>query len=119
LICAEEVLIRKQIIRYTDPISFIKLVAVVPFEEQAARWNEQDRNKYFNILPKCDDVITLNKQYKAGCYHERNRYMVDNSSKLICYYNGSAGGTGYTVEYAEKQSIQIVNLCTNFYKVSL
>lgn len=119
LICAEEVLMRKQIIRYTDPVSSIKLIAVVPFEDQAARWNEHDRNKYFRILSKCNEVITLNKHYKSGCYHERNRYMVDNSSKLICYYNGSTGGTGYTAEYAEKQSIKIVNLCTNFYKVSL
>ena len=52
--------------------------------------------------------------FTAGCYHERNRYMVDNSSKLICYYDGSGGGTGYTVEYVKKRSIQIVNLCTSF-----
>jgi len=37
--------------------------------------------------------------------------MVDNSSKLICYYNGSGGGTGYTVDYAEKHSVPIINLC--------
>lgn len=114
LICAEQILMRKQIIRFTDPIGSIKLVAVVPFESQAAKWNVQDRDKYFNILSKCDDVITSNKHYNNGCYHERNRYIVDKSSKLICYYDGSCGGTKYTVEYAEKQSLQIINLCTNF-----
>jgi hypothetical protein len=36
--------------------------------------------------------------------------MVDKSSKLICYYDGSGGGTGYTVEYAKKRSVQVVNL---------
>jgi len=41
LICAEQVLIRKQIIRNTDPAK-IKLVAVVPFEDQAAKWKEWD-----------------------------------------------------------------------------
>ena len=112
LICAEQVLLRKQIIQYTNPIN-IKLIAAVPFEEQAAKWGFQDRYKYFNILSKCDDVIILNKHFKTGCYHERNRYMVDNSSKLICYYDGSGGGTGYTVEYAKKRSIEIVNLCTS------
>ena len=113
LLCAEQVLKRKQIIRNTDPVS-IKLIAAVPFEEQAVRWREQDRDKYFSVLSKCDDVVILNKRFKVGCYHERNRYMVDNSSKLICYYDGSGGGTGYTVEYAKKRSIQIVNLCTTF-----
>ncbi len=109
LICAEQVLIRKQIIRHTDPVK-INLVAVVPFEEQAARWSERDREKYFNILSKCDEVITLNKQYQDGCYHERNRYMADNSSRIICYYDGSVGGTGYMVECAESKSISIVNI---------
>lgn len=109
IICAEQVLLRKQLIRYTDPEN-IKLIAVVPFEKQAAKWKEQDRDKYYNILSKCDDVITLSKYYKAGCYHERNRYMVDNSSKLICYYDGSGGGTRYTVEYAMEQKIHIINL---------
>ena len=113
LICAEQVLLRKKIIQYKNPV-YIKLIAVVPFEEQAAKWKEQDRDKYFNILSKCDGVIILNKHYRIGCYHERNRYMVDNSSKFICYYNGSGGGTGYTVEYAKKRAIQIVNLCTVF-----
>lgn len=118
LICAEQLLKRRQIVRYADPL-IIKLIAVVLFEDQAVRWKEQDRDKYFNILSKCDDVIILNKHYKSGCYYERNRYMVDNSSKLICYYDGSGGGTKYTVEYAEKQSVQIVNLCKNYVKTNL
>lgn len=109
LICAERVLIRKKIVRPADPAN-INLVAVVPFEEQAAKWKERDREKYFNILSECDEVITLHKHYQSGCYHERNRYMADNSSRLICYYDGSIGGTGYTVEYAESKSMTIVNI---------
>ncbi len=109
LICAEQVLVRKQVIKPTDPI-VIKLIAVVPFEEQAAKWNDHDRTIYFDTLSNCDEVITLNTHFKIGCYYERNRYMIDNSSKLICYYNGSGGGTGYTVEYAENQSKPIINL---------
>ena len=117
LICAQQILMRKQVIRHTDPTN-IKLIAVVPFEDQAAKWKEQDRDKYFDILSKCDHVIILNKHYKSGCYHERNRYMVDNSSKLICYYDGSSGGTRYTVEYAKKQSIEIINLCNDYTEVN-
>lgn len=37
-----------------------------------------------------------------GCYNQSNRYMVEHSSRLICYYNSSRGRTGYTVNYAEK-----------------
>lgn len=88
----------------------IKLIAIVPFEEQANSWKEENRELYFNTLAKCDDVITLNTNHIQGCYHERNRYMVDHSSRLICYYNGSGGGTGYTVNYAEKNNLQITNV---------
>lgn len=113
LICAERVLLRKQIVRYTDPVN-LRLIAVVPFEGQASGWKAQDREKYFNILSGCDEVITLNKHYHSGCYHERSRYMVDNSSRLICYYDGSSGGTGYTVEYAGSKGIHIINLCNSY-----
>jgi uncharacterized phage-like protein YoqJ len=112
LMCAEQVLFRKRVIKLTDPVN-IKLIAVVPFEDQAVKWKESDRFKYYNILSKCDDVIIMNKQYKDGCYHERNRYMVDNSTRLVCYYNGSEGGTKYTVEYAIIQNVSIINLYEN------
>lgn len=113
LICAEQVLLRKQIIRHTDPVN-INLIAVVPFEEQASRWKAKDRKKYFNILSKCDEIITLSTHYQSGCYHERNRYMADNSSRLICYYDGSSGGTRYTIEYAESMSIPIINIYNSY-----
>jgi len=38
------------------------------------------------------------------------KYMVDNSNKLICFYDGSSGGTGNTVEYAESKSIPVINI---------
>ena len=42
--------------------------------------------------------------------HQRNRYMVDRSSLLIAAYDGTAGGTRYTVEYARSRGLQIINL---------
>lgn len=109
IMCAKQVLLRKKVVMLSDPEN-IKLIAVVPFEDQASRWKESDRIKYFEILSKCDDIVIINKQYKSGCYHERNRYMIENSNKLICYYNGSDGGTKYTVDYALTQKIPVVNL---------
>jgi len=109
LMCAEQVLLRKKVVMLSDPED-IKLIAILPFEEQASRWKESDRIKYFDILSKCDDIVIINKQYKNGCYHVRNRYMVENSSKLICYYNGGDGGTKYTVDYALTQNILVINL---------
>lgn len=110
LMCAEIVLERKKIIEFFCP-KFIKLIAVIPHEEQAKNWSEDDRELYYNILAQCDDVITLYTRFCNGCYYERNRYMVDKSSKMICYYNGEkGGGTEYTVSYAKKNNLEIINL---------
>ena len=37
-----------------------------------------------------------------------NVWMVDHSSRVIAYYNGSAGGTKNTIDYARKQNIQVI-----------
>ena len=41
---------------------------------------------------------------------KRNRYMVDHSDICVCYCTSGEGGTAYTVRYAEKKEIPIVNL---------
>lgn len=109
LLCAEVVLNRKNVIKIANP-QIIKLIAIVPYEEQAKNWNEENREIYYNTLTKCDEVVTLNTKYRQGCYYERNRYMVDRSSKMICYYDGGKGGTAYTVKYAEQNNLHIKNL---------
>ena len=40
----------------------------------------------------------------------RNRYMADHSSYCIAYLVRGTGGTAYTVRYARKKGVQIVNL---------
>lgn len=109
LMAASQVHLRSRIIKPDDPKQ-IKLIGVVPFEGQANRWKEADREQYFDTLPLCDEVVTLHTQYQNGCYHERNRWLVDHSSRMICYYDGSGSGTGYTVDYAEKAGMPITNL---------
>lgn len=109
LMCAQIVLKRKRVINLENP-KIIKLNAIVPFEEQAKNWSDDDRELYYNTLAQCDDVIMLNTKYKPGCYFERNRYMDDRSSRLICYCDEGRGGTQYTVRYAEKNNVQVVNL---------
>ncbi|MEA5094038.1 MAG: SLOG family protein [Sedimentibacter saalensis] len=110
LLCAQIVLHNKKIVDIKNPKT-IKLIAVVPYEEQAKYWSEADREIYYRTLAECDDVITLNTRYKKRCYYERSRYMVDRSSKMICYYDGRKGVMEYTYTYAEKNKLQITNIC--------
>lgn len=110
LMAAEEVLKKKVLIDLQNP-RYIRLIAVIPFEEQAVRFSVSDHERYYEIMPKCDEVITLNTRYSSQCYAQRNQYMVDRSNRVICCWNGQAvSGTAQTVRMAEKQNLEIINL---------
>ena len=40
--------------------------------------------------------------------HERNQFMIDNSSLVISLFNGKPGGTKKTLDYAKQQGLDIV-----------
>jgi len=109
LICAEMVLLRQKVVKQSDP-KYIRLIATVPFEEQSSKWSILDRELYFRILSKCDEVITISTRFNMNCCRKCNRYMVDNSSRLISYYNDGSSGTDYTVSYAKKKGCEIIKL---------
>ena len=87
----------------------LQLIAVLPCETQANKWSVEQRERYFDTLAECDDVITLNARYTPQCMLERNRYMVDHAQYLLAVYDGGAkGGTAYTVRYAREKKREII-----------
>lgn len=111
LMCARQVLTRKKVIKPQDPKS-INLVAVIPFEEQAMWWSEEHRDIYYNTLEQCDKIIVLNTRYFSGAYHERNRYILNCSNILVCYYEDAGGDVEYAIKLASMKGMSIVNLCS-------
>lgn len=88
----------------------ISLEAAIPCENQSAKWAEQLRSRYNDILEKCDIRTILQHNYTVDCMHKRNKYMVDNSDWVIAVWNGKPSGTGKTVEYAEECGKRIIIL---------
>lgn len=87
----------------------LRLIAVLPCETQANKWTAEQRERYFDLLPKCDEVIYTGKRYTKTCIFECNRYMVDHAKYLLAVYNGQErGGTAYTVRYAKKKSRKVL-----------
>ena len=39
---------------------------------------------------------------------ERNQFMVDNSSRMIALFDGQAGGTKDTIDYAKNKSLTTI-----------
>ena len=88
----------------------IKLILVLPCLSQTRGWSERDIKIYDDIKSKADKVVYTSQEYTRGCMHKRNRHLVDNSSTCVCYLTERTGGTAYTVDYAHKNNLTVINL---------
>lgn len=88
----------------------VTVEAAIPCETQAARWPERDRERYFDLVARCDYETMVQRSYDPGCMFRRNRYMVDHSSLLIAAFRGLLGGTMQTITYAMRQGLEVVTL---------
>ena len=102
MLCAKSVLDKAQ------TKHFLQLHAVLPCLNQSDGWNDTDTKCYEEILSKCASKTVISPFYTSQCMLTRNRFMVDNSQRVIAVWNGFyRGGTAYTVRYAKKQMKEI------------
>lgn len=85
----------------------VTVEAALPCQEQAGRWSQRDRQRYFALIGRCDYETLVQRAYDRQCMQRRDRYMVDRSSRIIAVYGGSGGGTLYTLAYAVKQGLDV------------
>ena len=88
----------------------IQLRLVLPCLAQTRGWSATDVRIYEDIKSKADTFCYTSQEYTRGCMQKRNRALVDGSCACICYLTESKGGTAYTVKYAKKKGLRIVNL---------
>ena len=88
----------------------VTVEAAIPCEEQASKWPEAERARYFDAVGRCDYETLVSRQYTPDCMTRRNMYMVDNSSVLIAVYDGRFGGTMHTIGYAAKRGLEIIEI---------
>jgi len=88
----------------------ITVEAAVPYENHGSGWCDEDRGRYLLLLGQCDFVSYVSSDYSKYCMLRRNRYMVDNSSVLIAVFDGKPGGTKYTLGYAVKRGLEIIEI---------
>lgn len=88
----------------------VSLEMAIPHAHQTGGWSVCQRQRYERICFQAQTCTTLSPLYYQGCYHVRNRYMVDRSSLCLCYFRQPKGGTASTVAYALRQGLTVVNL---------
>jgi uncharacterized phage-like protein YoqJ len=98
------------VLQLRDEHPDLTIEAALPCEDQAARWNEAQRSRYFNLVGQCDVETLISRKYTPDCMTRRNMYMVDRASVLIAVYDGRFGGTMHTVGYAQKQGLESIQI---------
>lgn len=106
------------VIRMKKQYPQIKLIMVLPCENQDLKWRPADKEKYRELLALADKTVCLQSEYDDGCMLKRNRHMVDNSCTCIAFLTKSRGGSFYTVNYAAKQNKNIINIAELLRKLS-
>lgn len=83
----------------------ITLEAAIPYP---GRMKTPDET--FQRLIRCCDTVKIHSDsYFKGCYMRRNRYLVDQSQRVIAVYDGRpTGGTAATVRYAKGKDVRVV-----------
>lgn len=88
----------------------VKLILVLPCTEQSQSWSKTNQDIYNEILKFADEVIYVSENYTRFCMQQRNRELVNRSSVCVSFLLKKTGGTAYTVNYAEKSGLEIINL---------
>lgn len=109
----------------------IPLIAAVPFAQQDAKWQQEDRDRWESILFQTQQIIYVDRLpeyavadveigvYHAAKLHKRNRWMVDNCSQILAIYDDSKhGGTFNCLEYAKKLDKPVLNVWNSWVKYS-
>ncbi len=88
----------------------VRLIACIPHPCQSEKFSYGDKVRYAALLSQCNEKIIFSDRYVPGCMHARDRYMVDNSSAIVCYLRKTRGGTYYTVNYARMSGLNVIEI---------
>ncbi len=105
-----DTLAAETVLKLKNSFPQIRLILILPCISQAKYWSDKDKDKYEEIKNHADEIFYTSQTYYNGCMHKRNRYLVDKSSVCICYLTEQIGGTAFTVNYAQKNNLEIINI---------
>jgi uncharacterized phage-like protein YoqJ len=80
----------------------IPFIAAVPFKGQERMWPQASKEHYFALLEQANSVCYIcDPGYEPWKMQQRNEWMIDNSDCVIAVWDGTNGGTGNCVKYAQ------------------
>lgn len=87
----------------------IPFIAAVPFDKQEIKWPESSQQTYHKLIKLSDETVIVSPgTYSVAKMQIRNEWMTNHCDKLIAVWDGSKGGTGNCVEYAQSIKKEII-----------
>lgn len=96
------------VLKFREIYPDITLECALPCRSQSKKWSAGNRKRYDEILSKADKITVLHEYYSYICMKDRDKYMVDNSDIVLAVWNGSSGGTAFTVSYAREKGRELI-----------
>lgn len=89
----------------------VPYVAAIPFVGQEGQWPMSSQLEFQRLLASALEVYCVSKGgFTRAAMHARNHWMVDHAELTVALWNGSPGGTGECVAYANTVGRPVVNL---------
>ena len=93
---------------YEKNISF---VGYLPFPDFGNSWKKEYKEQLETSIEYAHQIKLISENYHKGCFHDRDRAMVDDCDVVFALLNPEAkkGGTKYTVDYSKKMNKPVFN----------
>lgn len=100
----------EMVLSLREKYPWVRLVMVLPFDDQARRWSEAQQRRWRSAIENCDRVVHISHAYDRGVFYRRNHYLVRHADLLLAAYDGQPGGTADTIAYAAQQGVRVACL---------
>lgn len=65
----------------------LEAICYVPYEEQAAKWTPELRDRYFNALAACTEVVNVAYEKTVGCEFKAHLEAISAADTVIAVYD--------------------------------
>ena len=65
----------------------LETICYVPYEEQATKWTPELRDRYFNALAACTEVINAAYEKTVGCEFKAHLEAINEADAVIAVYD--------------------------------
>jgi len=70
-----------------EPEEELKTICFVPYEEQATKWTPELRDRYFNALSTCTEVVNVGFEKTVGCEFKAHLAAIRGAGTVIAVYD--------------------------------